>query len=626
MRPAKQDGLSMHESEIETPDALLVDSARDNLPAPRALPSALFGIGLLTVLGAVAPPVLFGGSPATFTAQTQLKVGAVGEQSVSAAIGQLLARTTIDNLIHALNLGKDSSFATEPQGVTGLLYEIVSGTGTTTLQDEAGPRDRLTRAITISYDRSTTDLRIAATAGKPEEARQIVGMLGNAVPTALSVGAVDGRDPAVETLRDTLGRAEAALSGFVSRTGKDKVAELKSRAAEMRDLTRDVERAESDLAALKDRLSQASAMKVADVLNRPLPDSLDYTGLEYQRQRHVEAELAIDALSSDLGPLHPRYQAAEAVLSQARLSIQDALKQLVKSLSTQQANATSQLAELRTKLEQFTTDKTLSDEIAKLSGLEAAVAEARDNYSSGRFNSPGSANPVAAPRVQISKPLTVTPNEATATVWQGLPWYAPSALGALAGLLLGAAAAMLARRRPSLELPVEHLDTVHDEAEPILSDDVEDISTLPMDAEWAADLDLTDEEIAAAYEYDHGVGSNGWAQDVETYAVSDDDLSEEYKPEMEEREAANGLPLSAQLRDLLMANRQPYDEASVPPLLSAAISDPRRQAMREEELAYSELSHEDRRALEELQLLRQEMIELRDQMQTYSELRTAAGR
>ncbi|MBD8664172.1 hypothetical protein IFT59_13030 [Rhizobium sp. CFBP 8752] len=610
----------MDNSEVEKPDSPAVDRARDNIPARRALPSALFGIGLLTALGGVAPLALLGGSEPTFTAHTQLKVGAIGEQTVSAAIGQLLARTTIDNLIHALNLGKDSSFATEPQSVTGLLYEIVSGTGTTTLQDEAGLRDRLTRAITISYDRITTDLRIAATAGKSEEARQIVGMLGNAVPIALSVGAVDGRDPAVEALRDTLGRAEAALSGFVSRTGKDKVAELKSRAAEMRDLTRDVEQTESDLAALNDRLNQASAMKVADVLNKPLPDSLDYTGLEYQRQRHVEAQLSVDQLSSDLGPLHPRYQAAEAVLAQARNSIQDALKQLVKSLNSQKAHATTQLAELRTKLDQFTADKTVSDEIAKLSGLETAVAEARDNYSTGRFNSPGSAKPAAAPRVQISKPLTVTPNEAPATVWLGLPWYALSGLGAFAGLLLGAAGAMLIGRRPSQEPAVDHLDTEHDH---IQTDDVEDIAALPMDARWAADLDLTEdpEEIAAAYEYDHGPGSDAWAQDVETYPVSED-----YWPEMEEREAANGLPLSAQLRELLMANRQPYEEAAVPALLSAAISDPRRHAMRQQELAYSELSHEDRRTLEELQLLRQEMIDLRDQVQTYSELRTAARR
>lgn len=623
MLPAKQDGLSMDNSEIEKPDSLLEDSARDNLPARRALPSALLGIGLMTALGGVAPLVLLGSSDATFTAQTQLKVGAVSEQTVSAATGQLLARTTIDNLIHALNLGKDSSFATEPQSVTGLLYEILSGTGTTTLQDEAGLRDRLTRAITISYDQSSTDLRIAATAGKPEEARQIVGMLGNAVPTALSVGAFDGRDPAVEALRDTLGRAEAALSGFVSRTGKDKVAELKSRASEMRDLSRDVEQAESDLVALKDRLSQASAMKVADVLNKPLPDSLDYTGLEYQRQRHVEAQLAVDQLSSDLGPLHPRFQAAEAVLAQARLSIQDALKQLVKSLNSQQLHAAAQLAELRAKLKQLSADKTVSDEIAALSGLETAVAEARDNYSSGRFNSPGSSKLVAAPRVQISKPLTVTPNEAPATVWLGLPWYALSGLGGMAGLLLGAAGAILMGRRSSPEPQVAHVDIEHDEADPILRDDVEDIAALPMDARWAADLDLTDEseEIAAAYEYDHGAGSDAWAQDVETDAVSED-----YRHEMEEREAANGLPLSAQLRELLMANRQPYDQAAVPPLLAVAISDPHRHAMREEELAYSELSHEDRRAIEELQLLRQEMIELRDRVQSYSELRTASGR
>jgi uncharacterized protein involved in exopolysaccharide biosynthesis len=611
----------MDKSEIDKPDSLLVDSIRDNRPARRVLPSALFGIGLLTVLGGVAPLVLLGSSEATFTAQTQLKVGAVSEQTVSAATAQLLARTTIDNLIHALNLGKDSSFATEPQGVTGLLYEIVSGTGTTTLQDEAGLRDRLTRAISISYDRSTTDLRIAATAGKPEEARQIVGMLGNAVPTALTVGAADGRDPAVETLRDTLGRAEAALSGFVSRTGKDKVAELKSRAAEMRELSRDVEQAESDLAALKERLSQASAMKVADVLNKPLPDNLDYTGLEYQRQRHVEAQLAVDQLSSDLGPLHPRFQAAESVLAQARISIQDALKQLVKSLNSQQAQAASQLADLRGKLEKLTADRTVSDEIAKLSGLETAVVEARDNYTAGRFNSPGLTKPVAAPRVEISKPLTVTPNEATTTVWQGVPWYAPSALGAFAGLLAGAAAARLMARRSSLEPEVEDLETEHDEAAPIQRNDVEDVVALPMDARWAADLDLTDEEIVAAYEYDHGQGSNGWAQDFDSYATSEDD-----RPEMEEREAANGLPLSAQLRELLMANRQPYEEAAVPPLLSAAISDPHRHAMRQEELAYSDLSHEDRRTLEELQLLRQEMIDLRDQVQTYSELRTAARR
>ncbi|MGK6314075.1 hypothetical protein [Neorhizobium sp. DT-125] len=552
--------------------------------------SAFLKAGALTLAGGLLPLLFVEAVPQKFEAETRLQIDAASESAVSDAVAALRSKASLDNLIRALNLGRGSEFSVDRPSAAQVMSDIVSGEETTVAQAESRLRDRLSQAIAATYDRRTGQLAISATASEPDMAARVANMVGDSFHDRIAAAGAGTFDPLVEKLRQTLERAEAALSGFIGETGEQKLSELRRAENEGRQLAAEIADAEAQLADLKQKAAQASAMKLEDVLNKPLPDSLEYTGLDYQRQRHVEAKLAVDQLSGNLGPRHPQLLAAQAALEAARSDIQTALKQLAASLRQQEGAAAKHLAELKAKQAKKPNDKEIAGSAARLAALEAAADEARRNYLEALHRSePGTKVPAA--RVEVLAPAAAESARALGPSLADI-----SGGGALIGFCLGVALAFFTRRKP---LPAD----MADEAESDPADDAD----LAIDQHWPETLS----EQQGAFADDDPVSR-------------EPAYNEPQSPSRPRYPApANDSPLADHIREMLMANRRPIPEADLPPLVAAAIS-----GRFSETPSYTmpRFSHEDSRKAEELEELRREMAELRERVQLYSARRSAARR
>ena len=147
-------------------------------------------------------------------------------------------------------------------------------------------------------------------------------------------------------------------------------------------LNKEIELLQARVAELDGQLREASSMTPADVLQQSLPDRLEFTALEYHRQRHVEAKLAFDQLSRKLGARHPHLVAARDALASAKADIEAELAKLVKSLEAQKADASRQLAELERRQSSVPPEARAVRE--RLETLEAAARAAEDRYRQAR--------------------------------------------------------------------------------------------------------------------------------------------------------------------------------------------------------------------------------------------------
>ncbi|MEN3147291.1 hypothetical protein ABCW43_08255 [Neorhizobium sp. IRAMC:178] len=549
------------------------------------LRSTALKVGALTVIGALLPLLFVETVPHQFSAETRLKVEAASEGSINTAAAALRSRTNLDNVIRALNLGRDSEFSVDRPSVVRIVSDIVSGEAMTVSEAENRLRERLSQAIVTSYDRRAGQLAISVTAGEPEEAARIANMLGDTFHDEIAFSGTKSSAPVVEKLRQTLEHAQAALSGFIAETDAQKLAELRRTEGEGQQLAAEINEVTAQLGELKQKAAQASAMKLSDVLNKPLPDSLEYTGLDYQRQRHVEAKLAVDQLSSDLGPRHPRLAAAQAALADVKNDIQDALKQLGSSLRQQEAAAAKHLAELKARQAKKPDDKEIADSGTRLAALEAAVDEARRNYLEALHGSEAKAS-----KAKVS---VVVPAVAASAAVMGPSSAELSGVGALIGFSLGVALVFLRRRTLR---PASSADEMDQADEPAL---------------------IVDRDLLAEHLDEQDFLSEDPAYDRPTY---------EPEPSRRPRHPApaNDSPLADHIREMLMVNRRPASEAELPFLVAAVMAGrladgpsygaPRRPVPSPEEV----------RKAEELRELRRNMAELRERVQVYSDRRNAS--
>jgi len=556
------------------------------------LRSAMFKVGALTVIGAVLPLLFVETAPHQFSAETRLKIEAAGEGAINTAVAALRSKTSLDNVVHALNLGRDSEFSVDRPSVVRIVSDIVSGEAMTVTEAENRLREELSKAIATSYDRRTGQLAISVIARQPDEAARIANLLGDTFHSEIAFSGTKSSAPVVEKLRQTLDHAQAALSGFVAETDEHKLAELRRAGDDGQQLAAEIREAAAQLGELKRKAVEASPMKLSDVLNKPLPDSLEYTGLDYQRQRHVEAKLAVDQLSSDLGPRHPRLAAAQAALADVKNDIQDALKQLGASLRQQEAAAAKHLADLRAKQAKKPDDKEIADSAAQLKALEAAVDEAQRNYLDALHGSEANASP--------AKVTVLVPAAPAAAMALGPSFVEVSGIGALFGFSLGVALSFLTRRRPEISAANAHAPDFSDEAAQLV------------------DRDLLAEHL----------------DEQDFYSEDDRDIYDQpvYEPPQPLRQRhpapANDRPLADHIREVLMANRRPAQEVEIPPLVAAVMAGrlaempayapsygaPRRPAPSPEEI----------RKAEDLRELRRDMAELRERVQVYSARRNAS--
>lgn len=582
---------SMYQSvkiiEDRNPEASAIPADAGSMHA--AMRFTLLKVSVITLIGAALAFPMAASVPQKFEAETRLKIEAASERAINDAAAALHSKRSLDNLIRALNLGGGSEFAVDRSSLLSVASDIVSGEAMTVSQAENRLRDRLSQAILTSYDRQAGELTVSVTAAEADEAVKIANMLGDTLSDEIAISGNGASEPLVEKLRQTLEHAEASLSGFIAKTDQQKLAQLRRAESEEQQLTAEISGAEAQLAELKQKAVQASEMKFDDILSKPLPDSLEYTGLDYQRQRYIEAKLAVDRLAGDLGPRHPRLLAARAALEDARSGIQTALKQLSASLGQQEKAAAIHLAELKAAKSRKPGDKEIVDSAARLAGLEAAVGEARRNYLDALQR--GETHPkTAAAKVEVLVPATVERVKA-----RGLSVAEISGAGALAGFCLGSMLVFFTRRKPG-EVPV-------DGAEAELATEPE----LTVGPDWREDVP----EPENAFEELHD-------------PRCDDPFHEPKHPRRPHYPApANDRPLVDHIREVLMVNRRLAQEADLPPLVSPITS-----ARLAEEASHARplVSQQDIRRAEEVRELRRHMTELRERVQMHSARRSASAR
>lgn len=499
-------------------------------PLFRRLNSVFLTLAVTAAFGITIPFIATQLQGTQFRAETQISVAAQRGNTVSAAIAELSSKTALDNTIRTLNL---ASVDENRPTIVRVVSEVISGEVKTVSQIEEAARQRLRDAMFVSYDAAGGRVVLAAKADDPQTAAAIANQLAGELRHALVSSVGDAPSPQLDAMRKAAARAEAALAGFVGKLDDQTRAKLQSLHDQRNTLDTDIADAERRLSELEDKQKQASSMKLADVLAKPLPDSLEFTGLEYERQRYVEAELAVQQLAANLGPLHPRLIAAQGALDGARRDIGSALRQLVTSLNNDVASATTSLADLKDRKTALGADKPLNEMAAQLSSLHVAAQEARQNLEKAEVTSRSSA-PAA-----ISAPPVIRTASPAAAERLGPDIIRLAGLGALVGLTAGLALAALRYRRQSRlatefeEMPV-HLD-------------------LPQH-------DLLAEPAAAAVIADTIPGDQ----------FDEDDRLIEAEP-AEERFAANDVGFGNHMRSLLFENRLPAKDAVLPQHVGALV-------------------------------------------------------
>ncbi|WP_162894717.1 GumC domain-containing protein [Rhizobium terrae] len=554
--------------------------------------SAIIKVSILTLAGGALPLLFSDSVPQKFNAEVRLKVDA-SESAVNDAAALLRSKANLDNLVRALNLGAGSEFAVDRPTAVRVVSDIVSGQEMTVTQAESRLRERLSQAIAVTYDRTARQAVISVAAARADEAAQIANMLGDTFRDEVVLSGAGASQPVVEKLRQTLEHAEAALSGFMAETDEHKLAELRRSEEEDQQRTIEIAEAEAQLTELRQKSAQASALKLADVLAKPLPDSLEYTGLDYQRQRHVEAKLLVDQLSGNLGPRHPKLLAAQAALEDVRNDIQDALKQLVTSLRQQEGAAAKRLAEIKAKQRAKPDDKEIADSAARLKMLEAAVGEARENYLEALHRAD------TGPKTSAVKVDIVAPATAAGAQPVGPSFVEISGGGAMIGFFLGAALAFFTRRKPLREPEINEIEHAADGPEALAPHWQEGFS------EQAGEFG--DRHEPARYEpiYD------------------EDDYRRQQPLQARYPAPANDTPFGDHIRDMLMANRRPAQDAGLPPLVAAVISG---RVSQTPAYAVPHVSEEEKRRAEEVRQLRRHMAELRERIEVYSASRSNGRR
>ena len=534
-------------------------------PLKRALTKA----AAFAVLGGVVGALLFDWMPRDYAVETRLKIDAPGAdpRSIADAAANLRSKARLDQLIRTLDLDHTSEFAVDRTSMLTLVSDIVSGRETTVGQAEAVLRRNLAQAVSTNYDPAAGAVTISVTAAGVDEAARMANALGAMLRDDMAATGLPGTDPEVSGVREELEKAQAGLSGFLAGVDGKRLAQLRRAESEERALAAQVSGTEAELVNLRGKLEQAAAMSVADVLDKPLPNSLEFTALDYQRQRFVEAKLALDQLSGDLGPRHPRLLAGQAALESVRSDIGKGLERLVSSLKEQEAATAKRLADLQARQQAKSVDAGAAEAASKLAKLESAVEQARTGYLTALQRSEKAARSAPA-TASIIKPAS---SEAASPL--GPSRLLLSGAGAAAGLLLGGIFALSGRRQDTeaeLDALLEH----------------EDLLLMP---EPQGALETALEQDRASLD---PPASEKPATPVARYPAP-----------------ANDTPFGDQIRSILMANRMPRNEADLPPLLSAIEEGQAPVSLREKDVL----------------ALRRDMAAIRQRVQTYAARRSASG-
>ncbi len=499
----------------------------------RRLHAVFLTLGMTAAIGITVPFVAMQLAGTQFRAETQIAAGTQSGDAIHSAIQELGSKAVLDNVIRTLNLA--SGEENRPT-IVRVISEVLSGEVTTVSQAEEAARQRLRDAMSVNYDAAASKIVLGAKADDPQSAAAIANQLAAELRRALVSGAGEAQSPQVDAMRKAADRAQSALAGFVGKLDEGTRAKLQALHDERGSVAADIAGTEQRLAELTEKQQAASSMKLADVLAKPLPDSLEFTGLEYERQRYVQAELSVQQLAVNLGPLHPRLVAAQGALDGARRDIGAALRQLVASLKDEVASTTKSLAELKDRRITLDADRPLNETAVQLSSLHAAAEEARHNLEKLEANA-RSSRPVAT-----SAPPVLRPASPASAGRLGPDLVRLAGLGAVIGFLTGLALAALRYRRQS------QLASEFDDMPIQLHLPEHDLLVEPAE---------TDATAAGATQLAHH---------------HEDEFLPDHQP-VEERFAANDTAFGDRMRSLLIENRRPAAKMALPPHVAALIDE-----------------------------------------------------
>lgn len=436
----------------------------------------------------------------------------------------------LEGVIGDLRMRPDSEWTSDGTTALDIAKDLIIGGETTVADREAALRKRLAGSISLGSDTAGETLTVSVAGDDAVAALSLANTVAARLSAEAAVSGIGVHNGGADELRLAAEEAEAALTAFTADIGPQRLAALRQGEREARALADEIASREARLAGIAEKLRLVADMSVADVLTQHLPDSLEFTALDYHRQRHVEAKLLLEQLSIQLGPRHPRLLSARGAADAASKDIEIAVAKLGAELRQQQQAASTQIGEMKAR--QAAGVKEPDGSLERLNALEDGTLVARQAYEKALQDGPANGTQEPLSLTLLSEPALV---QAEAHKWSTASIMG---LGALIGLSIPLAASLWRTRwrddeEAELDLAVwpDRLEPLSEFSPPSLETGASSFQALPHPSA----------EPTVAYEE-------------------------------QEHAAADGL-FSEKIREILYGNAIPADQHQpLPPLIAAALA------------------------------------------------------
>lgn len=533
--------------------------------APSRLLRGIVTVLLAATVGAVISLPLATWSPRQVSADATLQIeGGALTASMAASLSNAISSGG-NEPVHP-EADRQNEADAENSSLSGMILDALLGAPPVTSVDEAAAEVAAGSVQLIPAEEGRM-LLVRATASDAATATRAANSVAAELVDNPAVWLPVAPDQRLPELKAAAEEAKKDIEAF--KTGLDsKALAALERAGGAAEFSRQETSAlEARIRQLGEQVQEAASMTSADVLKQSLPDRLEYTALEYHRQRYVEAKLAFDQLSQQLGPRHPNLLGAKGALDAAKADIDRELVKLVKGLEAQRADASQKLDELKRREPAVSSESRALRQ--KLDSLEAAARKAEEAYREASHDA-------RAGNAAVPLSLTlIAPAEPERAVTTGWTFPGAMATGAVVGMSI--ALAFLQWRRSSRTVSRTVSEAVRDGLR--------------------CDPDVQEMNDALS---DHGEG------------VEDNPL---LSPSMDD------APLAERIRQILYHNAVPADRApSFPPLVASAIGGEVHHSVRHE-LSSGDLPRpaNDEDPLErELWELHHQLVELRGRVERRS--------
>ncbi|CAD7041462.1 succinoglycan biosynthesis protein exop [Pseudorhizobium halotolerans] len=533
--------------------------------APSRLLRGIVTVLLAATVGAVISLPLATWSPRQVSADATLQIeGGALTASMAASLSNAISSGG-NEPVHP-EADRQNEADAENSSLSGMILDALLGAPPVTSVDEAAAEVAAGSVQLIPAEEGRM-LLVRATASDAATATRAANSVAAELVDNPAVWLPVAPDQRLPELKAAAEEAKKDIEAFKTGLDSKELAAAERAGGEAEFSRQETSALEARLMQLDEQVQEAASMTSADVLKQPLPDRLEYTALEYHRERYVEAKLAFDQLSQQLGPRHPSLLGAKGALNAAKADIDRELVKLVKGLEAQKADASQKLDELKRREPAVSSESRALRQ--KLDALEAAARKAEEVY---REASHEARDGNAAVPLSLTLIAPAEPERAVTTGWT---LSGAMATGAVAGMSISLM--FLQWRRSSRTVSRTVSEAVRDGLR--------------------CDPDV--QEINDALS-DHGEG----VEDGLALSPSMDDA-----------------PLAERIRQILYHNAVPADRApSFPPLVASAIAGEVHHSVRHE-LSSGDLPRpaNDEDPLErELWELHHQLVELRGRVERRS--------